>query len=368
MANIEEENAQLRAELAVMKEDLAKAHDTMSTLMVAQEQPATAIPLSTVASDPRFTMPNGRPYGLLAFYAPNTAAGASGVANQGPIPTTTVTPANTFMPQVTTVVTDPIVHTVQQVIDVDTPHGQDPIVEAMREQLRELAGELREVKVSRESGVSAKARDLCLVSRFEIPKKFKVPDFDKYNGSSCPHNHVIRYIRKMANYADNDALMIHCFQDSLAEDAADWYTGLSKDNIHTFEELAAAFESHYEFNTRLKPNRDSLKSLSQKSDETFREYAQRWRGAAARVSPRLDEEELTQTFLKTLKKEYKERMIVSAPNNFSDMVTMGTRLEEAVREGIIVFEKGESSTNAPKKYGNGHHKRKESEVGMVSGN
>jgi hypothetical protein len=29
-------------------------------------------------------------------------------------------------------------------------------------------------------------------------------------------------------------------------------------------------------------------------------------------------------------------MIVSAPNNFSDMVTMGTRLEEAVREGIIM--------------------------------
>jgi hypothetical protein len=69
-----------------------------------------------------------------------------------------------------------------------------------------------------------------------------------------------------------------------------------------------------------------------------------------------------------LKKEYIEKMIVSAPNNFSDMVTMGTRLEEAVREGIIVLEKGESSASAPKKYGNGHHKKKESEVGMVSGN
>jgi hypothetical protein len=144
--------------------------------------------------------------------------------------------------------------------------------------LKGLAGELREVKAGRGNGVSAKARDLCLVSRFEIPKKFKMPDFDKYNGSTCPHSHVIRYVRKMANYADNDALMIHSFQDSLTDDAADWHTSLSKDNIHTFEELAAAFESHYEFNTRLKPNRDSLKSLSQKSDETFREYAQRWRG------------------------------------------------------------------------------------------
>jgi hypothetical protein len=143
---------------------------------------------------------------------------------------------------------------------------------------------------------------------------------------------------------------------------------LSKDNIHTFEELAAAFENHYKFNTLLKPNRDSLKSLSQKSDETFREYARRWRGAAAHIFPRLDEEELTQTFLKTLKEEYVERMIVSAPNNFSDMVTIGTRLEDAVREGIIILEKGESSASAPKKYGNSHHKKKESEVGMVSGN
>ncbi|XP_039687954.1 uncharacterized protein [Medicago truncatula] len=45
---------------------------------------------------------------------------------------------------------------------------------------------------------------------------------------------------------------------------------------------------------------------------------------------------------------------------------MGTRLEEAVKEGIIVFEKGESSTSGSKRYGNGHHKKKETEVGMVS--
>jgi hypothetical protein len=122
MANFEEENAQLRTELAAMKEDLAKAHDTMSTLMAAQEQPVTSvpastetipsIPLSTVVSDARFVMPNGRPYGLSTFYAPNTAAGISGIANQGPIPTTTFAATSTSMPQVTTVVTDPVVHSV----------------------------------------------------------------------------------------------------------------------------------------------------------------------------------------------------------------------------------------------------------------
>jgi hypothetical protein len=230
MANFEEENAQLCAELAAMKEDLAKAHDTMSTLLAAQEQPVTSgpvltevvpsIPLSRVTSDARFVMPNGRPYGLSAFYAPETAAGISGVANQGPTPATTFATTPTPMPQVTPIVAEPVVHTVRQVINVDTPRGQDPVMEAMKEHLRELAGELREVKANRGNATSTKARDLCLVSRFEIPKKFKEPEFDKYNGTSCPHNHVIRYVRKMANYADNNALMIHCFQDSLADDAA----------------------------------------------------------------------------------------------------------------------------------------------------
>ena len=95
MANFEEENAQLRAELAAIKEDLAKAHDAMSAMMAAQEQPVTSIPaatetipsipLSTVATDAQFVMPNGRPYGLSAYYSPNTAAGVSGFAGQGQI-------------------------------------------------------------------------------------------------------------------------------------------------------------------------------------------------------------------------------------------------------------------------------------------
>jgi len=47
MANFEEENSQLHAELAAMKEDLAKAHDIMSTMMAAQEQPAISVSVLT---------------------------------------------------------------------------------------------------------------------------------------------------------------------------------------------------------------------------------------------------------------------------------------------------------------------------------
>ena len=178
------------------------------------------------------------------------------------------------------------------------------MIGTVEERMEELAKELRrEIKANRGNSDLVKTHDLCLVPRVDVLRKFKVPEFDRYNGLTCPQNHIIKYVRKMANYSDNDSLMIHCFQDILMEDVAEWYTGLSKDDIRTFDDLAAAFKSHYGFNTRLKPNREFLRSLFQKKDESFREYAQRWRGAAARITPALDEEEMTQTFLKTLKKD-----------------------------------------------------------------
>ena len=32
--------------------------------------------------------------------------------------------------------------------------------------------------------------ELCLVPDVVIPPKFKVPDFDKYKGTTCPKNHL----------------------------------------------------------------------------------------------------------------------------------------------------------------------------------
>jgi len=113
---MEEENAQLRTELASLREELAKAHDVMTALLAAQEQPASSAPeaIPTASLDDRFAMPRGRPYGLPPFYAPNTAvgisgAGTSGATNGDHIPILDHVSLHITLPQ-TTVFTDPIVH------------------------------------------------------------------------------------------------------------------------------------------------------------------------------------------------------------------------------------------------------------------
>ena len=57
--------------------------------------------------------------------------------------------------------------------------------------------------------------ELCLVPDVVIPPKFKVPDFDKYKGTTCPKNHLKMYCSMMRVYAKDENLLMHFFQKSL---------------------------------------------------------------------------------------------------------------------------------------------------------
>ena len=82
----------------------------------------------------------------------------------------------------------------------------------------------------------------------------------------------------------------------------------------------------------------------------------------AQVIPPMEEKEMTNIFLKTLCAFYYERMVASAPSDFTEMVGMGVRLEEAVREGRL--KKGEGSRGV-KKPSYGFTKKKEGDTNAV---
>ena len=68
---------------------------------------------------------------------------------------------------------------------------------------------------------------MSLVPNLVLPPKFKVPTFNKYDGTKCPSAHLYMYCKKMTGYTSNDKLLIHCFQDSLSGSATRWYNFLS---------------------------------------------------------------------------------------------------------------------------------------------
>ena len=64
--------------------------------------------------------------------------------------------------------------------------------------------------------------------------------------------------------------------------------GLDSASVRTFNDLGEAFVRQYKYNIDMAPNRDQLRSMSQKDKEMFKEYAQRWREHAARINPPLE--------------------------------------------------------------------------------
>ncbi|KAI5402948.1 hypothetical protein KIW84_050517 [Lathyrus oleraceus] len=89
-----------------------------------------------------------------------------------------------------------------------------------------------------------------------------------------------------------------------------WYVGLDSASVRTFNDLGEAFVKQYKYNVDMAPDRDQL----------------------------------------------------SAPSDFTEMVNMGIRLKEGVREGCLSKEEVSSS----KKYGSSFTRKKEGETNAVS--
>ncbi|XP_012461571.2 uncharacterized protein LOC105781592 [Gossypium raimondii] len=179
------------------------------------------------------------------------------------------------------------------------------------------------------------AKDLSLVPNLVLPHKFKMPEFEKYNGTSCPEAHITMFCRRMTEFIDNNQLLIHCFQDSLIGAAAKWYNQLSRTQISSWKDLAQAFMKQYSHISDMTPDRITLQNMEKKQNESFRQYSQRWQEVATQVQPPLLKKETTMLFINTLKAPFITHMLGSATKSFPDIVMTGEMIENAVRSGKI---------------------------------
>ena len=62
------------------------------------------------------------------------------------------------------------------------------------------------------------AAEMCLVSNLVVPKKFYVPKFIKYTGTSLV-THLNFYCNKITKVVHDEKLLKHFFQDNLSRAA-----------------------------------------------------------------------------------------------------------------------------------------------------
>jgi len=134
--------------------------------------------------------------------------------------------------------------------------------------------------------------------------------------------------------------------------------------ISSWKDLVNAFLKQYKYNMDMAPDRLQLQNMAKKSSETFKEYAQRWRELAAQVEPPLYEKEMITMFIETLQTPFYEHVLGSVSSNFSDIVTLGERIEHGLKTGKIA--QGSPATAGARKPGFNHDKKKEGDVQAAS--
>jgi hypothetical protein len=239
---LEQENQLLREEIAAMQTKLDEMTELMKTQTVAQERtppppPPTRTLAKTVSIGPEWTFfadtpEYSTPQCSVPWFPPFTAGKIlRPIACEAQMPThqyvAHVPPSFVRAPPAVVTYSAPAVHTIPQDEELIYHSGDMEAydrVNDLQQKYDEIQRDVRALHGKKMFGKTAYG--LCLVSDVQVPHKFKVPDFEKYKGNSCPEEHLTMYVRRMSAYAKDDKVLIYFFQESLASPASKWYMNL----------------------------------------------------------------------------------------------------------------------------------------------
>ncbi|XP_055814108.1 uncharacterized protein LOC129883473 [Solanum dulcamara] len=177
--------------------------------------------------------------------------------------------------------------------------------------------------------------DLCIHPDLDLPEGFKVPKFDTFGGTGNPLAHLRAYCDQLVGVGKNEALLMRLFSQSLSGEALEWFTSQEMKQWPNWNALAKEFIERFAYNVEIVPDHYSLEKIKQKSTESYREYAYRWRKEASRVRPPMTEKEIIEVFVRNQEPEYYDRILLLVGAKFAEVVKIGETIEDGLKTGRI---------------------------------
>ncbi|KAK4736956.1 hypothetical protein R3W88_000653 [Solanum pinnatisectum] len=132
---------------------------------------------------------------------------------------------------------------------------------------------------------------------------------------------------------------------SLTGEALSWYIEQDPRKWVEWVDIATDFMNRFGFNIENAPDWFYIQNLKKKPSESFREYAIRWRSEAARARPPMEESQMKDYFIRAQKPQYYDRMMLVAEKSFAEIIRLGERIEEGIRNGTIINLEALQATN-----------------------
>ncbi|CAA0814759.1 Unknown protein, partial [Striga hermonthica] len=118
-----------------------------------------------------------------------------------------------------------------------------------------------------------------------LPAKVKIPQIGMYDGTSDPDAHLGHYTSWMDLDGASDALRCRMFSLTLGPRAQKWYYTLPPHSIWKWQQLRAAFRSHFIGAQICLIPKESITNIVQKDDETVKGYVSRFNDRTQNMEP-----------------------------------------------------------------------------------
>ncbi|XP_077252401.1 uncharacterized protein LOC143891751 [Tasmannia lanceolata] len=177
--------------------------------------------------------------------------------------------------------------------------------------------------------------DFSLFPGVTLPPKFRMPDFDKYDGTGCPWSHLRSFISNLEGYGLSPEQIAKVFPMSLTGVAKKWFLHLKPEELGTLDEIANKFVEQFSMEEGIEVTKRDLKAIKQGPQETFTSFVRRWRRKAAQMTNRPSEEDQIKIVVKNLSPQYYHFMATQYYSDFNHLIKTGTITEDALLKGSL---------------------------------
>ncbi|XP_077242547.1 uncharacterized protein LOC143883067 [Tasmannia lanceolata] len=167
-----------------------------------------------------------------------------------------------------------------------------------------------------------------------LPPKFKAPDYDRYDGTGCPRNHVRWFITLSQQHGLSREQMAQLFPMSLIGIAKKWFLRLKLEETRSLDDISSLFVEQFLMEEGIEITKRDLKQLKQGPQETFTLFIRRWRCKSAQLSQRMPEEDQIKLVIKSLSPQYFHFIAPQHYPSFDHLIKTGTQTEDAIAKGL----------------------------------
>ncbi|XP_075086104.1 uncharacterized protein LOC142168842 [Nicotiana tabacum] len=144
-----------------------------------------------------------------------------------------------------------------------------------------------------------------------IPKKFKMLDIPKYDGTTDPRDHVTTFTTgvKSNNLTKQDieSVLVKKFGETLTKGALTWYSLLPKNSIDSFDELADLFIKAHSGAQKVEKRMEDIFKVNQGDTKLLREFVDRFQRERI-LLPRVPDNWVAMAFASNLNEKSSEAM------------------------------------------------------------